>query len=89
MSGKERAGHYRGRRGMRSVDVCEQFELCAHRWQAVDYLLRAAKKEGGAHFCRDVAKAAWWCLRILENHGQKHEIQALLTEYHLDGRREP
>ncbi len=84
-----KSGHYRGRNGLRSVDVCEQFELCGHRWQAVEYLLRAAKKEGGEFFCRDIAKAAWWCLRILSNHGQKKEIQRLLTEFRLDGHLKP
>lgn len=78
--------HFVGRTGMQVIDVIEEFELDHHRANAVKYILRAAKK-GKEH--EDIAKAVWYLLRRLVNHGQRPLAIRMIRDYKLSGTKGP
>ena len=78
--------HYQSDGGMEVINIIESYKLDHHRANAIKYILRADRK---GHFEQDIAKGCWYLLRLLINHGQRRQVQALLQEYRLGGANEP
>ena len=78
--------HYKSDGGMEVINIIEGFHLDHHRANAIKYILRADRK---GNFDQDIAKAAWYLLRLLINHRQRGQVKQLLHEYRLEGVNEP
>lgn len=61
--------HYQGKSGhLDVITVCEEFELGLHLGCAVQYILRAGRKDSATEI-EDIQKAIWYLKRYIHDQG--------------------